>query len=81
MLQESAPGAVASLHDAFRVELRGKAIACNLRLASSALPHLLKCSGKHWLFVHPIGETVAEYPTVWTGQSHPDGPGCSLQAI
>ena len=71
LLQTSAPGQVGSIQDAFRPELRGKTVGCNLRVATSALKPLLSCSGQSWIFVHPMGETIPSYPTVWTGQSHP----------
>ena len=71
-LQATAPSTVTSLHDSFLPELRGRAVTTNLRLARSALPQLLGCSGKGWLFVHPMGENVGQYPTIWASNPHPD---------
>ena len=72
LLQEHSPGTVPMLYDAFRLEMRGKAVTCNLRVATAALQAILAISGRSWLFVHPMGELVKEYPTVWTGLVHPE---------
>ena len=78
-LQSQAPGQVGALHDAFRLEMRGKAVSCSLQLATSALKPLLACSGRGWLFVHPIGDTVPKFPTIWNGLVHPDELGPAFQ--
>ena len=59
--------------------MRGRAVTCNLRLATSALKPLVSCSGRNWLFTHPITETVPKFPTSWNGLAHPEELGSTYQ--
>ena len=71
LLRDSAARHISDLYDVFNLQMQGKSILCNMRISNQALRPLLAQSGKHWLFIHPLGAANADYPTVWAGTAWP----------
>ena len=71
LLRDSVARHISDLYDVFNLQMQGKSILCNMRISNQAIRPLLAQSGKHWLFIHPLGAANADYPTVWAGTAWP----------
>ena len=72
LVQAACPSQTTSLYDAFRLEQQGRIMSCCLRIATSALPHILPLSGKTWVFCHPLAAQCQSWPTVWSSEAWPN---------
>ena len=71
LLREKSVKHMQDLYDVFHPQMQGRLVTCSVRIANGALQPLLSVSGASWLFVHPVGPSNADYPTIWTGTSWP----------